>query len=155
MLLIIALIVIGLILLLVEIVLLPGVTVAGIASFASFGGALYIAFTEFGNSVGFIVVGVILLISVVSIVLALRSKMWDRLALNQNIDGSIDKLPCESEIKVGDKAMTVTRLNPIGTVEIGNKSYEGKSLNALIDPGVAVEVVRVENSQIIVKKLAL
>ncbi len=155
MLLIIALIVIGLILLLVEIVLLPGVTVAGIAAFAAYGGSIYLSFTQYGNTIGFIVVGVIFVISVLAIILTLRSKMWDRLALNQNIDGSIDKLPIEADVKIGDKAVALTRLNPIGTITINNKSYEGKSLNALIDPGVAVEVIGFENAQIIVKKIVL
>ena len=44
MVLIIALIIVGLILLLVEVVLLPGITVAGIIALASYGGATYLAF---------------------------------------------------------------------------------------------------------------
>ena len=155
MLLIIALIVIGLILLLVEIILLPGVTIAGVAAFGSYGGSIYLAFTKYGNTVGFIVIGVILVISIISIIFALRSKMWDKLALDQNIDGTIDKLPLVEGVKVGDKAMTLTRLNPVGTIIVNNKSYEGKSLNSLIDQGVNVEIIGIENSQIIVKRVDL
>ena len=151
--LIISLIILGIILLLVEIVLLPGVTIAGVFAFISFGGSVYFAFDQYGMMAGFIVAGAILVISIVAIILALRSKMWDKLALNQNVEGSIDKLPTEVGVKIGDVATTLTRLNPVGTLTINNKSYEGKSLNALIDQGVSVEVIGIENSQIIVKKI--
>ena len=53
--LIISFIVIGMVLILTEIMLIPGVGVAGILGFLSIGGACYLAFCEYGTMVGIIV----------------------------------------------------------------------------------------------------
>ena len=48
--------------------------------------------------------------------------------------------------------MTVSRLAPMGKVEIGGKIYEAKSMDSYIDPRREVEVVGFENFNIIVRK---
>ena len=47
--------------------------------------------------------------------------------------------------------MTLSRLSPMGTVEVGGKVYEAKSLTAYVDPRREVEVVGFENFSVIVK----
>ena len=50
-----------------------------------------------------------------------------------------------------DRGMTLSRLSPMGTVEVGGKVYEAKSLTAYVDPRREVEVVGFENFSVIVK----
>ena len=110
---IVILVVLGALFLLAEMLLLPGVTLGAILSMACYGGAIYIGFADFGTTVGVIVVGVVALISLVTVVLSLRAKTWLRLSLNQKIDSvSIDNP--QSEVKVGDKGVAVSRIAPMG-----------------------------------------
>ena len=60
--------------------------------------------------------------------------------------------PVQQSVRVGDTGMTVSRLAPMGKVEIGGKIYEAKSMDSYIDPRREVEVVGFENFNIIVRK---
>jgi membrane-bound ClpP family serine protease len=59
----------------------------------------------------------------------------------------------EGKIKIGDKGKTITRLNPMGRVMVGNEHYEAKSIDKLIDQNTEVEIVKIESNKIIVKPL--
>ena len=58
---IIALIVAGLILFLIEVFLVPGITLAGIASACSLLYAIYYAFSDMGMQAGFVTLGIVVL----------------------------------------------------------------------------------------------
>lgn len=151
--LIITLIILGALLLVAEIILLPGLTVAGIGGFIAYGLAIYLGFNYYGTSGGFIVIGATVTVSVLAIVLSLRARTWQHLSLKQNIDSTSQPLP-ENEVKVGDRGLAVTRLAPIGKVLINNETYEAKSLGDLyVDQKTEVEVVGFENFSVIVKKI--
>lgn len=47
--------------------------------------------------------------------------------------------------------MTLSRLAPMGTVEIGGRIYEAKTLDGYVDPRREIEVVGFENFSVIVK----
>ena len=146
--LIVSLILIGMILILAEILLFPGIGVAGILGFLFVGGSCYYAFYEFGSLIGTIVTaanGVVLLLLLIYV---LRAKTWKKLALTTNIDSKA--VPTEEVIAVGDVAKTVTRLSPVGSVRFNNKVLEVKALEGMIDVGVDVEVVLIEDNKIYV-----
>ena len=139
----------GLLFLVAELVLLPGVSIGAILALVSYGGAIYIAFRDYGPLAG-IVVAVVLVLSFVATVVSLRSKTWRRFSLKQKVDSSVMPEPVQQSVRVGDTGMTVSRLAPMGKVEIGGKIYEAKSMDSYIDPRREVEVV--ENFNIIVRK---
>lgn len=142
------LIVIGLVLIFTEILLIPGVGVAGILGVLSLGGSCYFAFYELEPVVGYIVTSVNVALLVGLTVFALRSKTWKKLALETNIDSKA--VDTENVLSVGDKGKTVTRLAPMGAMRFGNKVVEVKALEGIIDPGVEVEVVLIEDKKIYV-----
>ncbi len=149
--LIITLIVLGVLLLVAEIILLPGLTVAGIGGFIAYGVAIYLGFDYYGAGGGAIVIGVVVAVSVLAIVLSLRARTWQRLSLQQQIDGISQSSP-ELEVKVGDRGMAVTRLAPMGKVLINNETYEAKSLGDLyVDQKTEIEVIGFENFNVVVK----
>lgn len=145
--LVITLILVGIILILVEILLIPGVGIAGILGLASICGSAYYAFAHLGPWTGVIVTVVNIALLAVLIFYALRGKTWKRLEL----DTVIDKHIKEEEVAVGDRGMAATRLGPIGTARINDKSYEVTSLEGMIDAGTRVEIVHIENNKIYVK----
>ena len=145
--LVITLILVGIILILVEILLIPGIGIAGILGLTSICGSAYYAFAHLGPWTGVIVTVVNITLLAVLIFYALRGKTWKRLEL----DTVIDKHIKEEEVAVGDRGMAATRLGPIGTARINDKSYEVTSLEGMIDAGTRVEIVHIENNKIYVR----
>lgn len=146
--LIISLIVIGMVLMLTEIMLIPGVGVAGILGFLSIGGACYLAFCEYGTMVGIIVLAANAVVLILLLIWVLRAQTWKKFTLNTNIDSKA--VSTETLIAIGDSAKTVTRLAPIGSIRFNNKVMEAKALEGMIDSGVDVEVVLIEDNKIYV-----
>ena len=71
----------------------------------------------------------------------------------QEIRSSSTPLLPSEEMKVGDRGVTLSRLSPMGKVEIGGRTYEAKSLGTYVDPQRDVEVVGFENFSVIVKTI--
>ena len=149
---IITLILVGLVLLFAEILLIPGVGIAGILGLLSLGGSCFYAFNQMGTMVGAIVTAGNVVLIVALTVWVLRAKTWKRLTLETNIESKA--VSSESSVlSVGDKGKTLTRLAPMGTVRFGQNAVEVKALEGLIDPDVEVEVVLIEDNRIFVKPL--
>lgn len=146
--LIITLILLGLLLVLAEILLIPGVGIAGVLGLLAMGGSCAYAFMEMGNMTGIIVTSVNAVLLVALIIWVLRAQTWKRLSLETNIDSKA-VIP-EVEVSVGDKGRSVTRLAPMGTVRFGDNSLEVTSMEGLIDPGMDVQVVAIEDTKIYV-----
>lgn len=148
--LIISLILVGLILLLAEILIIPGVGVAGILGILSVAGSCYYAFYEFGNLTGGIVTGVSALLLVILSFYVLRSKTWKRMSLETSIDSKAVSEE-SSIVSVGDCGKTLTRLAPMGTARFGDNVVEVKALEGMVDPGADVEIVMIEDNRIYVR----
>ena len=149
---IITLILVGLVLIFAEILLIPGVGVAGILGLLSMAGSCYYAFAEVGNTTGIIVTAVNSVLIVALTIWVLRAKTWKKFALETNIESKA--VPSETvAIAVGDRGKTVTRLAPMGTVRFAETAVEVKALEGLVDPGIEVEVVLIEDNRIFVRPL--
>lgn len=149
---IVILILFGLLFLVAEIVLLPGVSVGALLSLVCYGSSIYLAFRDYGPVAGVVVIVVILVLSAAATFLSLRAKTWQRFSLRQEIDSSSTTAP-QTELKVGDRGTTCSRLSPMGKIEVGGRIYEAKSLGQYVDPQCEVEVVGFENFSVIVKKV--
>lgn len=144
------LILLGLFFLVAELVFLPGATLGVILSLASYAAAIYFAFVRFGMAAGFIVLGIIILLSLVATFISLRAKTWQRFALKDKVEGQSMLTPSD-ELHVGDCGVAISRLSPMGKVAINGKEYEAKSAEAYIDQRTEVEVTGFENFTVIVK----
>ena len=149
--LVIFLILLGLFFLVVELIFLPGITLGTILSVVSYGAAIYLGFSRLGLIGGMIILFIIAALSLVATVVSLRAKTWQRLALNNKVDGQSNASP-EEAVVVGAHGVAISRLSPMGKVEIDGKHYEAKSGGEYIDQRTEVEVVGFENSNIIVRK---
>ena len=149
---IILLIFFGLLFLIAELVLLPGISIAALLSLVCYGSSIYLAFRDYDSLTGCIVVGAILVLSLVAVIVSLRAKTWQRFSLEQKIPASSMPEP-EKELQLGVRGKSVSRLSPMGKVEIGGRTYEAKSQDVYIDPRSEVEVVGFENFSVIVRKI--
>lgn len=148
---IVLLVLFGLLFLVAELLLLPGVSIGAILALVCYGSSIYLAFRDYGTLAGIVVILVILVLSLVATVVSLRAKTWQRFSLKQKINSSSMPTMPEQVLSVGDRGTTLSRLSPMGKVEFGGKVYEAKSLDAYVDPKKEVEVVGFENFSVIVK----
>ena len=148
---IIVLLVLGALFLMAEIVLLPGVTIGAILALGSYAGAIYLGFAFYGTTAGVVVVVATLLLSLITVIFSLRAKTWQKLSLQKNIDSVSSELP-EHSVTVGARGVAISRIAPMGTIEVDGKRYEAKS-DLLIDQRDEVEVVGFENFSVLVKRV--
>jgi membrane-bound ClpP family serine protease len=146
--LVITLIILGLLLLFAEILIIPGVGIAGILGLLSMGGSCAYAFMEIGQTTGIIVTAVNAVLIVMLTIWVLRAKTWQRLALNTNIDAKA--VVPEVSVVPGMKGVSVTRLAPMGMARFGDLRLEVTAREGVIDPGVEVEVVEVDGIKVYV-----
>ncbi|MFR9603024.1 MAG: NfeD family protein [Rikenellaceae bacterium] len=147
---IIGLILMGVIFMVVEMLLLPGVTLGALLSVCSFGGAIYVAFDALGNTVGVSVIVASIAVSIITFVWAIKTDVWKRISLKERVEGSSSASPSEV-ISLGSRGVAMSRLAPMGRAKFGDTIIEAKSMEAYIDPKSEVEVVGYDNAAVIVK----
>lgn len=148
---IIGLIVLGTLFFLIEVFLLPGISVAGFAALCSMGYACYYAFTELGAAEGYLTLAAVIVLCTAALILFMKSRTLDKLSLKKEIKSSVDN-KVERSLKIGDKGTTVTRLALIGMADFGNRTAEVKSIDGFINEQTPIVVVRIEDGTILVKK---
>ena len=129
---IIALIAAAVILFLVELFVIPGISLAGISALVCIIYATYYAFANLGTGTGFITLIISGIACIGSLVWFMRSKTLDKLALKKDITSKIDRSAAE-KVKVGDTGITITRLAQIGNAEINGNIIEVKSMDGLLN----------------------
>jgi membrane-bound ClpP family serine protease len=142
---------IGLIFLALEILVIPGVGIAGIVGFILIAVGVWQAYAGHGSVAGHLVLGGTLLLTVLTLVLSLRGKTWRRLALSTSIDSRVNVID-GSKIKTGDTGKTVSRLAPMGKALINDEFYEVSTNGDFIDQQTEIIVIKIEFNKIIVKR---
>ena len=150
---IIILIVLGILLFVIEFLLVPGVTIAGIGGLVLTVFGVYKAFNDFGSTVGiWVLIGTVML-SIFVIAMPLRARTWSRLMLKTDIKGTVDKDLTEEQVRIGDQGTALTRLAPMGKILINDLVREAKSIEGYVDEHSDVEIVAIEGTRISVKPI--
>ncbi len=144
------LMVIAIALLLLEIFMLPGITVAGIGGLLFAAGGLIYAYSV-STCVGHVTLGASLVAFAAAFAWLMRSKSFSRVALNTDIDSRLTSSR-ELGIVPGDEGITLSRLAPIGKALIKGQAVEAKALDELIDEGTPVVVMQVEGYNVVVQR---
>lgn len=150
---VIALIVLGVVFLLIEIFLLPGVSIAAVAgALFTIGGIVY-AYMFIGNTAGTIALISASVLLAGTFVWLVKSRALQKIGLKTDITETVDNSSLKT-LNKGDIGVALSRLNPIGKVMINDEVVEGKSFDGeFIDEESQVEVVRVDTYNVVVKKI--
>ena len=144
------LIFLGLLLLLIEFSVLPGVTIAGIGGFILLGLSVYIAFSEYGTIIGIITLAFVLIASPMLIFYFFKSKAGKKMVLDSAIDSKVETVDDE-KIHVGDTGITIGRLAPTGKVKVSGEVVEAQSTGGFIDHNTEIKVLKILSNKIIVE----
>lgn len=145
---VVALILVGILFMLAEIFLLPGISVAGIAGAIFLIGGIVYSYLFIGSTAGNITLAASAIAMGASFFLLLKSKSLRRISLETNIESKVDNSDL-AKIIVGDTGIALSRLNPTGKVMVNELIVEGKSYNGeFIDEDEKIEVIRIDTYQI-------
>ncbi len=145
------LILVGLFMVILEIFFLPGITIAGVSAILFFVGAVFYAFIQLGETAGYIVIALSVIVTIIGIIVFMRSRSLDRMALKTAID-SVAPTLISDQIKVGDEGITLSRLNPMGSVLVNGITVEARTREDFIDEDTSVVVEKVDRTAITVQK---
>jgi len=136
-------------LIIAEIFLLPGITIAGIG-----GAILAIGGVAYAYSVGVMTGNITLGASIATFSGAflwlLRSNSFSRVSLKADIESTVES-PRDMDLKVGDEGISLSRLAPIGKARFNNITVEAKSINDFIDEGTPVVIIRIDGYNVVVE----
>ena len=149
--LIITLIVIGFILLLIELMIIPGFGVTGILGIASLVGGIVLAYTAHSAITGHIILACTLVLSAALLWYALQPKTWNKFTLKENINAQVNNNAEDKGIVVGMQGISLTRLVPIGKIRVNGVETEATARDGIIDAQQKVEIVKTEGVKVIVK----
>lgn len=149
---ILSLLLIGLVLIIVELVFIPGTTVVGFLGFVFAAAGIIICYQHFGTLTGFYVLLGMSVVTLVSLVYSFRSGAWSRFSLKSSIQSKVNEGMLES-LHVGDEGKTVSTLRPIGKVEFQGKQYEVKTGGDYVESGTRVRIKIILSNQIIVEPI--
>ena len=146
-----SLIIAGLILFIIEVFLLPGVSIAGIISAACMLYANYYAFDSLGTLPGCITLAISAIGVIAITIWFMRSKTVDKHSLKKTIDYKPEPLKGLS-LKAGDEGVALTRLALIGNAEFDGNIIEVRSTGDFIEEKSRIRVNRIRDGIVLVEK---
>ena len=145
-------ILIGIIFIMIEIFLLPGVSLSGIAGGILLAGGIIYSYHYVSITFGHITLTASILVSLIALIILVRSKSLRKIALKTEIRETVDNSEL-SKVAVGDHGKAISRLNPMGKVLINNNIMEAKTLEGeMIDEDSEIVILKINSNNVIVKK---
>jgi len=142
---------VAILLFLLEIFLLPGITIAGVGGVLfAIGGIIY-AYSVGATAGHLTLVGSLVLFFGIFFRL-LRKNSFQRVALKTDVDSTLTSTR-EMGLQIGDKGITLSRLAPIGKARFNNTIVEAKAQEDFIDEQTPVVIVRIEGYNVVVEPI--
>lgn len=140
---IISLVLLGLALIIVEIIFIPGTTVVGIAGFIIAGFGVWQSFSSFGPETGWIVLGATSVFAIVSTIYSFKSGVWKKFSLKE---AHINKFNDEivHDLEVGDIGVAISVLRPVGNAEFKDKTYEVRTNGSYLEAGTKIRIIKLQ-----------
>jgi membrane-bound ClpP family serine protease len=149
---IIALLAIGLSLIIVELVFIPGTTVVGLLGFIFSVAGIVISYKHFGTDVGFYILLGMAITTLIALFYSFRSGSWTKFSLKTAIDSKVNE-GMLAALNIGDEGVTVSTLRPIGKAEFHNKQFEVKTSGNYVERGMRIRITQILFHQVIVEPI--
>ena len=147
---VIALLLLGILLLLLEILFVPGTTIVGVGGIILLAIGIYLAYDFIGTTAGHLSLASSVAVIFLALIVLLKGQTWKRMALETNVEGKgVEQL--EKLVFVGDRGKTISRLNPVGKALFGEKIFEVSTTGEFVDEDVNIEVVKLDQNRSKVK----
>lgn len=147
---VISLVVIGIALVIVEFIFIPGTTIVGIFGIIAIMSGIVLSFQYFGSTTGWYTLGGTGVLCGIMFYYAFRTRAWERFALKSTIDSRVNEVDTQA-LKAGEEGQTVSALRPMGKAELQGKMVEVTTLGGYVESGTRIRIVRISTNQIVVE----
>jgi membrane-bound ClpP family serine protease len=145
-----ALIISGILIILIEIIFVPGTTVVGIAGFIIGCYGIYSSYGYFGETTGHIVLVISLVAMASAIVIAFKSNAWDRFSLHSTMEGKVND-DFKVALEVGAEGDSISSLRPMGKALFNEKEVEVATLGEYVRESQPVRIIKIIDNKIYVE----
>ena len=149
---VVGLLILGILLLLLEIIFVPGTTIVGIGGLILLAIGIYLAYTGVSTMAGHLSLASSVAVVFLALVVLLKGETWKRVALDDKLEGK-SVASAEDVVKLGDRGKTISRLNPVGKAVFEDRILEVATSGDFLDENVEVEIVKLEGPKIRVKSV--
>lgn len=149
---IISLLAIGLGLIIVELVFIPGTTVVGLLGLIFTVVGIVISYRHFGDDIGFYILIGTSVATLAALFISFRSGAWSRFSHKTSLDGKVNEGMLD-RLNIGDEGTTRSALRPVGTAEFNSQNFEVRTTGTFLDTGMRVKIIKIQSNQIIVEPL--
>ncbi len=149
--LIMALMVIGIVLCIIEISA-PGFGIFGVSGIICIFASTFITWYFFGISIYTILLVQLIITIIASIIIYFvlrRNKSISKLVLKDTVKQQLEK---DYTRHLNATAITTTALRPTGDITVGEERFEAMSLDGYLEKGEVVKIVKVEKNKVFVEK---
>lgn len=145
-----ALILAGLLLIIVEIVFIPGTTVVGLLGLIFTIVGVVFSYSHFGSEIGFYVLLGTGLTTALALYLSFRKGAWKKFSHQSSIDSRVNEGMAD-HLNTGEEGVSTSALRPMGSVEFHGKIFEVKTNGEYVPNGMKVRIVKVSANNILVE----
>ncbi len=149
---ILSLLLIGLALIIVELLFIPGTTVIGLLGLIFSVTGIVVSYSHFGNDIGFYILLATLATTVLAFIYSFRSGAWSRFSLKSSNDGKVNEGMIK-DLNIGDEGISVSTLRPFGKATFKEKTIEVKTAGDYVERGQKVKILHIELNQITVQPI--
>ena len=149
---VISLILLGLVLIIIEIIFVPGTTFVGLVGFIFLAIGIFLSFRYFGSETGWTIVGASAVVSGSLFYYSFKANVWGRFALKSSIQSKVNEGELD-HLSVGLEGFTVSALRPVGKAELLSKQFEVKTVGEYLDSGTKIRIIKILSNQIIVEPI--
>lgn len=147
-----ALILAGLLLIIVEIVFIPGTTVVGLLGLIFTIVGIVFSYSHFGSETGFYVLLGTSLVTAGTLYLSFRKGAWRKFSHQSSIDSKVNE-GMTAHLNTGEEGISISALRPMGSAEFHGKIFEVKTNGEFVSNGVKVRIVTIRSNDILVEPI--
>lgn len=141
--------IVGVVLLALEVLILPG-GIAGTIGVAAIAFGVWQSYVLLGTTMGTVILLCAFVLCLLTFLWIFKTKTWNRFSLKEESDSKVNQL--EPAVKAGTRGVTISRLAPTGKALIDGQTMEVHAVNKFIDPDHEIEVVAIEGYRIDVRE---
>ena len=149
---VIALIIIGLALIIIELIFVPGTTIVGIFGLICTAFAIWMSFSKFGPTAGWTVSAISGVIAGGMLIYSIRAGAWKRFALNESIDSKVNE-DKPIEVDIGSQGIARSSLRPMGKADFEGNEIEVSTMGDFVDTHTPLRVIKIKNRKVFVEPI--
>jgi membrane-bound ClpP family serine protease len=147
-----ALILAGIVLIIAEVVFIPGTTVVGLLGAAFMIAGIVFAYKQFGNDIGFYVLLATGVATGAALYLSFRKGAWSKVSNKSAIKSKVNE-GLTAHLNEGEEGITVSALRPMGTADFNGKIFEVKTSGEYVANAIRIKIVKIRVNDILVEPI--